>query len=152
MIFALQTLTGDALQPRIRRVERPIDHRIDTLAETFVLKSHALGECPEQVDVGATLAQRLDRLRGDLEIVVSVRALQVFVLEERCRGQNDVGVVRRVGEKLFVNDRKQVRPLQSADDFVAVRANRGRIGAVDEQRLDRRSVQRVQGRRRVATC
>ena len=147
-----QPLARDALQPAGWGIKGAVDHGIDGFAEAFVFESHALGERAEQIDIGAAFAERLHRLVGNLEVVVAVSGLQIFVLEKGSGGQHDVGVVGGVGEELLVDDGEKIGAHQSADDFVVIGADGRRIRVVDEQRLDRRRGRRVQGACRVAPC
>src|SRR5207245_4027426 len=105
MSLMLQTSTIDAAQPRIARFERDVDHLVNGFVEIVLLESHAMGKGAEQLDVGSAFTERVDRRVGNLKIVVTICGLQVFVFEEGCGWENDVGVVGRVGEK----DRKSTR-------------------------------------------
>ena len=52
--------------------------------------------------------------------------------------QDDVGVLRRVGDEVLGDDREQVLALQALDDLVGLGRLADGIGAEDEQALDRR--------------
>ena len=92
----LQPLAVNSLEARdCPNAKRRVDHLVNRLVEAVIVKSHALGQRAEQFHVGSALAQRLNRLLRHLQIVVPIGGLQVFVLEERGRGQNNVGVVGR---------------------------------------------------------
>lgn len=97
-------------------------------------------------DVGTALAQRRDGRIRHLQIVVSVCRLQIFVLEEGGRRQDDVSIVGGIGKKLLVHDGEQIRTLQTADHRIVIGTDRRRIRVVDKERLDRRIVKRVQRR------
>jgi hypothetical protein len=71
---------------------------------------------------------------------VSVGALNVGVLEERGRGQDVVGVVGGVGEKLLVDHGKEIVARQAAAHGVVIRRHRAGIRVVDKQRMHRRAV------------
>src|SRR5580700_6787019 len=122
--FQLQPLATNSLQPRITRSQRAIDHLIDALAEAGVLESHPLGKRAEHFNIRAALAQRFNGLIRYLQVVVPVSSLQIFVLEERRRRQDNVGIVGSVGEKLLVDHGEQVGTLESANHFIVIRANR----------------------------
>src|SRR5581483_2907413 len=113
------------------------DHVIDRIAETLVVEPHALGQFTEKLNVRPAFTKRLDRLIRNLQIVMPVRALQFFVLEEGGRGKNDVSVVGGISEELFVHNRKQIGAKQAANYVVVVRANCCGIGVVNEERFDR---------------
>ena len=53
-------------------------------------------------------------------------------------GQDDVGVLRRVGDEVLGDDGEQILALQALDDLVGLGRLADGIGAEDEQALDRR--------------
>ena len=59
-------------QLRHARRQRGIDHRVDALAEAFVLEAHAQRQLAKELHVRFALAQRRDRLMRHLQIVVAV--------------------------------------------------------------------------------
>src|ERR1700686_4397462 len=50
-MLAFQPITGNPLEPPIGRIQGAVDHGVHRLAETFVVKAHALGERAEQLDI-----------------------------------------------------------------------------------------------------
>jgi len=75
---------------------------------------------------------------------MTVRLLQILVLEERRGRQHNISVVGRVGEELLVHHGEQIRTPQPANHLIMIRANRRRIGVVHKKRFHRRIVGRVQ--------
>ena len=78
----------------------------------------------EHLGVRFRLARRRDRGLVNLDVEVAVRAVNVEVFQLGRRGQQDVGVICRVGLELLVDDREKVFAAQPAHPPVA---------AVDEQ-------------------
>ena len=60
--LALQPITGDSFAQRIRRIQGAVDHAIHRFLETVVVKSHALGQRAEQIDIRPAFAERFYRL------------------------------------------------------------------------------------------
>src|SRR5208337_4778631 len=81
----LQSLAADSLQVGILPRQRAVNHLIDALGKTFVSESHARCQGPEDLDIGPALSQRLNRLFGNLQVIVAVSCLQILVLEKRSR-------------------------------------------------------------------
>ena len=66
------------------------------------------------------------------------------MLEKRGCRKHNVGVISRVGKKLFVNDGKQIPPQQSPNHVIVVRTNRRWVRVINKQRLHRRIVHFIQ--------
>ena len=64
--------------------------------------------------------------------------MDVEVLELHRRGQQDVGIVGRVGGELLMNDGEQVLAPQSRENARLVGTYRRRVRVVDVDSLDRR--------------
>src|SRR5215475_12193000 len=60
------------------------------------------------------------------------------MLELRCGGKKDVGVICRIRLEVFEHDSKQVRALESCQHLLLVRRNGGGIAVVNDDRADRR--------------
>src|SRR3954453_5474414 len=82
--------------------ERLADKLLGRVAETIFSKAHALCKLTEEPHVRPRLAEGFDGLVRKLHEVVSVRALDIGVLEERSCGQDVIGVIGGVSEKLLV--------------------------------------------------
>ena len=61
--------------------------------------------------------------------------------------QDDVGILRRVGDEMLGDDGEQILALQPFDDLVGLGRLADRIGAEDEQALDRRIELHLAGQR-----
>src|SRR5437899_10627929 len=92
--FFFQTLARDSLSPAfgMRRGQRQVDHVVYALTEAIIFEAHARREFAKEISVGFRLANRIDRLLRDLQIVVAVGLLQFLVLEEGGRRQEQIGV------------------------------------------------------------
>ena len=75
------------------------------------------------------------------------RPHHVLGLAGHGRGQDDVGVLRRVGDEVLGDDREQVLALQALDDLVGLGRLADGVGAEDEQALDRRIELHLAGER-----
>ena len=73
-----------------------------------------------------------------------VSGLQILLLEECRRRENNIGIIGCVSKELLMNHREQVRPLQTAYHLVVIRAHGCGIGVVDKERLDGRLVETVE--------
>src|SRR2546430_3924853 len=107
-MLAFQPFARDPLEPRIRRLQRAIDHGIHRFAEAFIFKTHSLGEGAEQLNIRPAFADRIHRLIGNLKVVVAVSSLQLLVLEKSGCGEHDVGVVGSVSKELLVDHGEKV--------------------------------------------
>ena len=147
--FALEVVEGDVLHAGIGGVaggvdgESLLDDLLGRVAEGVFGEAHALGEIRKEAHVGAGFAGRLDSLRGELDEVVAVGALNVGVFEEGGGGQNVVGVVGGVVEEEIVDDGEEVVAEEAALDGVVVGSDGAGIGVVDEERVDARAVFRI---------
>ena len=108
MRIILQPLARDACELRRSRRQCCLDHRVYWLPETLILEPHAQRQLAEELHIRLALARRVNRLLRNLKVVVPVGLDQVLVLEESCRGKNQVRKVSCVGEELFMHDREQV--------------------------------------------
>ena len=129
MRIALQPLASDACQLRNARRQRRVDHRVDWLAEAFVLEAHAQRELAKEIHVGFALAQRLNRLMRNLQVVMAIGQDKIFVLEEGGGRKHDVGKIGGVGEELLVHHGEQIVALQALPDQVLLRTDRCRIAS-----------------------
>jgi len=91
--FLLQPLPVNPLQSRRTTGQGLIDHAVVGFGQVIFLEPHPLSEGAEQIDIGLTLAERLDGLIRYLEVVVAVGLNQVLVFEEGGRGQDDIGII-----------------------------------------------------------
>ena len=88
------------------------------------------------------------------EVEVAPRPHHVLGLAGHGRRQDDVGILRRVGDEVLGDDREQVFALQALDDLVGLGRLADGIGAEHEQALDRRIELHLAGERlrRAADC
>ena len=94
--------------------------------------------------VGAALARRFDQLGADRNMLVAAAVIEIVMLHEHGRGQNDVGHLRRLGHELLVHRHEQVFAGKPPAHQRLLRRHRHRVGVLDEHRLDRRAaVQRL---------
>jgi hypothetical protein len=88
----------------------------------------------------ARFADRFDQLARDLKRRVAARGVKIVVLEKRRGGQHDIGERRGLGHELLVHAREQVFAGQAGMYFVQFRADHRRVGVLDQQRGDGRTV------------
>ena len=93
-------------RPAARGPERFIDDLARRHREAAVFCPQAPGQRANHLVVGAAILRRLDRLRRELQMLVRARGIEVVVLQEHRRRQNDVGVARGVGHELLMHDDK----------------------------------------------
>ncbi len=66
------------------------------------------------------------------------------MLQESCRGQNDIGISGGVSEELLMDHRKQILAHEAADYIIVIRRHHSRIGVVNKNRFHRRIAQSIQ--------
>ena len=102
-----------------------------------MLGSEPPRERADDVVVRAAFAGRIDRLRRELEVLVGARGIEVVVLEEHRRRQDDVGMARGVGHELLVHADEQIVAGKTAPHRLLVRRDHHRVGVLDQHRPDR---------------
>ena len=141
------------LQERMRRIEQRADHVVFGIAEARVVEAHALRPAARKI---STLLRASpggwQRRPRQLQVVVPVREVEVGVLQEGGRRQQDVGVVGGVGLELLEHDGEQILAAQAAQHRVLIGRDRRGVGVVDHHRLHRRIVQLGQRLPQLATC
>ena len=93
--------------------QRP-DHVVFGVAETGVVEAHAQRQRAENLDVRARLAGSRQRRPRQWQIVMPVREIEIGVLQERGRRQQNIGVVGRIGLELFQHHGEQILAAQPA--------------------------------------
>src|SRR6185312_6157194 len=141
MPVAFQLLARDPLQPWIGRIQSAVDYLVHRLAETRLIEAQVLRQFGKHPHIAFGLTDWGDRLIRDLQIIVSVCVLQVLVLEERGRGQNDVGVVSGIAEELLVHYGEQIGTTESPHNVIVIGRDRRRIRVVYKDGFHRRMVQ-----------
>jgi len=101
---------------------------------------HRRRDSPEDLAVRQRFAERLDRFAVVHHVQMSVRFMQIFVLELRRRRQQYVRVIRGIGLEVLEDHREKIFAPQSAQHGLAIGSDRGRIRVVDDHRFDRRIV------------
>ena len=91
---------GEADAGRVA-LERGREHLLVGLLEARVGEAEPAREQPEDLAVGARLADGGDRRLVEREVVVAPRPHDVEVLELRRGGEDDVGMRRGVGHELL---------------------------------------------------
>ena len=133
-----QHLQRDRRCLRLRFRERFAHDLFVADAEVGIVESHFRGETPKDLRVWQRFAERLDRARIEHHVKMSVRLVQIFVLELRRGGKKDVGVISRVRLKMFEHNREQIFAFQPIEHALLVRCNCPRITVVNNNRLYRR--------------
>src|SRR5215469_13237795 len=75
---------------------------------------------------------------------MTVRFLQLLVLEESCRRQHYVRITRGICEELLVHHSKEIRPHKSADHLIVVRSNHRGIRVVNKNGFYRRLIKFIE--------
>ena len=126
---------------RERSPSRDAQSLVDDLAwahiEAAMLGAEPAGERAEDIVVRAAFVGRIDRLRRELEKLMRACGVDVVVLEEHRRGQNDIGKARGVGHELLVHADKQILAREPSPHLLLVGRDHQRIGVLDQHRLDR---------------
>ena len=65
------------------------------------------------------------------------------MLQEHCGWQNDIGEFRRLGHELFMNHHEEIIAAETFVDLVLVWADNGRIGVLNQKRLNRRAALQI---------
>ena len=58
--------------------------------------------------IGAAALGRVDRLRGELQVLMASGGVNVVVFQKHGGGQDDVGIARGVGHELFVHAGEEI--------------------------------------------
>src|ERR1700722_17863144 len=69
---------------------------------------------------------------------MTVSLVQIGLFQLRRSRQYEIGKVGGVGQEEFVNDGKEIVAAQAFDNTAGVGTGRGRVGAKDVERLNRR--------------
>jgi len=87
MALTLQKLAVNAFEPRVLGFKGRIDHLVDSLIEAGIdlVKAKAMPKIAEKFYIAPALPQGRDGLLRDLQVIVSIRSLQLFVLEKSRR-------------------------------------------------------------------
>ena len=134
----LEAFQGDALAPQVVAVEDGARQVVVAVEQAGLVEPQAPRQAAEHLGMGQAFAGRLDRRLVPVEVDVAVGVVEVGVLHLHGRGQHDIGIQRRVGGEVLGDHREQVLALQAPADLVLVGHAGRRVGAVDEQHLDRR--------------
>src|SRR5208283_6121084 len=66
-MFLLQAIARNPLESRVGRLKGAVNHGIHRFAETFIFKTHTLGERAEHLDIRPAFAYGIHRLIGNLQ-------------------------------------------------------------------------------------
>ncbi len=118
----------------------PVDQLDRAHRETGMARPEPLGEPANHLVVRPALGIGRQHRAADLEIGMSARGINVVMLEKGRRRQDDVGHCRGLGHELLVYADKEVGALETAAHETGYRCYDHRVGVLDEERGDRRSV------------
>lgn len=90
--------------------------------------------------IGLRLGQRLDHRPRDVEEAGAAGLVEIVVLEEGRRRQDDVGHRRRLGQELLVDAGEEILAQEAGTDLRRIRRDHHRVGVLDEERRHRRPV------------
>ena len=120
--------------------ERPVDDLAGRHPEAAVFRSDPLGDGADDLMVGAALARRLDELGPELDVLVAAAPIDVVVLHEHGRGQDDVGHQGRLGHELLVDADEQVLAGKAPLHQFLLGRDGDRVRVLDDHRRDGRTV------------
>src|SRR5690349_6091127 len=78
--FPIELLQRNPVYERMRRIEQRPDHVVFRLPETRIVESHPKRDRAEDLDVRLRLAGWRKRGTGELQVIVTVREVQVGAL------------------------------------------------------------------------
>jgi len=107
--------------------------------ETRIVKTHALGQSPEDVGVGSRLPHWRNGRPVEQHIGMAIAGVDVPMLELRGGGQDEIGVVCRVGLKVLEHHSEQVRAAKALHHLARLGRHRHRVAVVDDQGFDLRT-------------
>ena len=125
----------------IRQPRNPTVSSITSQAVIFearLIETEPFGQRAHHLMIATAFAGCLDNGFGNAEINVPAAGIHIVMLEEHGRRQDDIGEFRGLCHELFVNDQKQIVAAEALMHLVLVRTDNGRIGVLDQHRLDRR--------------
>jgi hypothetical protein len=108
--------------------ELPFGH-----VEAGVLGAEAFGQLADDVVVGADVGKGVEDLPADLKAGVARGVVDVVVLEEHGGGEQDVGLLRRLGHELLLAGDEEVVPGEALVDLVQLGRDAHRVGVLDEE-------------------
>ena len=82
--------------------------------------------------IGAAALGRIDRLGGELQVLMASGGVKVVVLQKHRGGQDDVGVARGVGHELLVDAGEQVIARKAATHFLLIWRDGKRVRILDQ--------------------
>ena len=132
---------------RGRCAEHFVDDLIHFLSQPGFVEIHLGRQQAHDIPVALALAQRPDGRMVVTHEGVAVSLVQVGLLQIRCRRQDDIGHLGRVGHEQLMDDGEQVIAGQTLMDEPGIRRHGGRVRAEHIERLDRRAG-RLAGERR----
>ena len=121
--------------------------RIDDLArrhvEARMRRAEPLGQRAHDVVVRAALARRLDQLQPERDVLVAAALIDVVVLQEHGRGQDDVGHLGRRRHELLVHDGEQIVARKTLLDEALLGADLHGVLVLNEERADGRTAAQI---------
>ena len=108
-----------------------------SFVENGLGESHGFREPSADVPVAQTLTQGADDGSAALYAEIAVGRVQIVMLEGGRRGQDNVGVARRVRHEALGNDNEEIFALKPPDDGILIRVGTGRVCGPDKEGFDR---------------
>ena len=94
-----------------------------------------LGQGADHLVVGAAFARRLDELAAEPDILVAAARIDVVVLEEHGRRQDDVGHGGRLRHELLMDGDEQIVARETPLDAGLIGRDRNRVGVLHQHGL-----------------
>ncbi len=87
-------------------------------------------------NIRARIGKRLDQLRSQNHMLLSTAAIDIIMLKECRRRQDDIGHLRRIGHELFVHCNEKILARETFANQPLFRRHIHRVGVLDQHRHD----------------
>jgi hypothetical protein len=121
--------------------QQPVDTLIFSQGEDRFPKPHPVGQILEDRQRRTAPANRRDDRFGQLDIIVAVCPVEILHLQKAGPREDNIGHAGRIRHEHLLDRNKQVLPGQAGHHLARLGGHRRRVGEVDMQVFDRRSVQ-----------
>ena len=133
-----QPFVRDPVEPRMPARQRRAQHGLVALEQVRLRAAERLCQPSKELGVRHRLAARRDGRAIQREIQVAPGRRQIQMLDLARGRQHVVGVERGLGDEQVVHDREQVVAQETFPNPALIRHRHHRVGAVHDERSDRR--------------
>jgi hypothetical protein len=103
--------------------QRPVDDLARRQVESFMRHTEPLRQSADHLVIAAAFAGRIDELRPEQDVLAAAGLIDVVVLHEHGRGQDDVRHRGGLGHELLVRAHEQVIARETALHHILVGRN-----------------------------